>query len=165
MKHSKKLWPCYLPSEFASVSGSAAIHLCPVGLLSLERQNTVFQMYCRKGCILSHATQCIPILQCPVQTLCVAFSLTFSLSPWPLCKKDIPPSQYHSFPLPQFWSPNFVCAIFSPSNCAYFLNPQIDFPVLQKWLDIDLVVFERQVSSGSPYYSTILTPPPVRTCS
>ena len=122
----------------------------PVGPLSLEMQITLFQRHSRSGSNPS-VTQGIPSSCCIVWILCSTLSLAFSSHPDFVPLKWLFPThctiafQVHD-------SEPHICHVLFLQLFRFFLNPQIDFLVVQN----NLMCSRDKANSGTPYYSAIL---------
>ena len=117
--------------------------------------------------VLQQGAHCLPVrpraspqdASCSNPTCC-SLSHSHPLSLTSPQKRALSSLWCYGFPLPRFTSPNFLSALFSPSNCANcFVNPQINFLVVQNDLMLILLCSRDKASSGSPSYSAILTTP------
>lgn len=88
-----------------------------LGLLSWRGIISFFQMYSRKGSILSRCDQGVPTPWPLAWNVYVTLSPTLSLPDF-APHHWLPPLHSTSFSFPQFTSPNLTSATLSPSNCA-----------------------------------------------
>lgn len=86
-------------------------------------------------------------------------TLNHSFSPFILPVEGTPSSLHHdSFSPHQITSTYFAPVTLSPSNSGNPSNPQMDFlGILSDLTSIELCLMDKE-NSGSPYFSTVLTP-------
>ena len=122
-RNDKNLWPGYPSSVYTSVSCYwMATQYCLVGLLFLERQNTLFQMYSRRGNILSPCNPKDPHTTVHFVILYAQLALPLSLSTADLVlQKGLPPILSSTdLSLPIHISKPCICHIPSLQLCRLF---------------------------------------------
>lgn len=122
VKHSKKLWPGYLPSAHTSVLWCWEItQWHSAGLLSLEWQYTLLQMYFKKEHLLFQSDPGNPHTTASfMNPICSPLSCLLPLSPTFVHKKDSLSSAAPWLLSPQVHGSEPHILPYSPSSCAIF---------------------------------------------